>query len=225
MKITKDEIVKMKDEIYAFAKKYGIGRGEFSVFFNKKMICNVSKNWRKTIIRTKDNVNPLDYCEYYPEDFILGLAYDGQMYDVINGYAGNLYDQFTKIFESRGLYLEHCDSCHAAVCNSNNDENDIEYTVLKKEEIKYIYSSDDAPDYEIKTIMESWYEMSKQYGDVGCCVIGAYLEFVYKDQKYRMSPQSPYQGSCSWEANVEVIKKLLENIGATEIYFNYGRLD
>ena len=67
MKITKDEIVKMKDEIYSFAKRYGIGRSEFCVFFNGKMTRNVSKNWRKTIVRTKNNVNPLDYCEYFPE--------------------------------------------------------------------------------------------------------------------------------------------------------------
>lgn len=190
------------------------------------MTCNVSKNWRKTIIRTKDNVNPLDYCEYYPEDFILGLAYDGQMYDVINGYAGdNIYEDFERIFESRGLYLEHCDSCHAAVCNSSNDENDIEYMHLKKESIIYIYHSDNAPDLAVKTIMDNWYEMSKQYGDVGGCVIGAYMEFVYKEQKYRMSPQSPWQGSCSWESHVDDVKKLLESIGAINVYFNYGRLD
>lgn len=225
MKISKEEIVKMKDEIYAFAKKYGIGRGEFCVFFNGKMTCNVSKNWRKTIIRTKDNVNPLDYCEYFPEEFILGLAYDGPMYDVINGYAGNLYDEFTKIFESRGLYLEHCDGCHAAVCNSDNDENDIEYTVLKKEEINYIYRDENAPDELIRLIMKIWYELSKAYGDVGGCVIGAYLEFVYKDKKYRMMPQSPYQGSCSWESGVEIVKNILKEIGSTDIYFNYGRLD
>ena len=73
--------------------------------------------------------------------------------------------------------------------------------------------------------MLAWKEMSREVGDIGGCVIGAYMEFKYKDKKYRMSPQSPYQGSVSWEKPLETVKKMLKNIGAHEIHFNYGRLD
>lgn len=231
MKITKEVIEQIKDEIITFANRNKLGK-DFSIFCNNKMfgykLVEAKKGSYRYYYRKmeKDNVNPLDYCEYYPEEFILGLAYDGTMYEMINGYLGEgIYDKFTKIFEFYGLYLEHCDSCHATVCNSNNKDDDIEYTYLNKEEIKNIYRSENAPDLAIKTIMDNWYEMSKQYGDVGGCVIGAYMEFDYREQKYRMSPQSPWQGSCSWESHVDDVKKLLESIGATNVYFNYGRLD
>lgn len=226
MKITKNVIAGMKDEIYAFCKLCGIPKNEFCVFYNGKMSSNISKDWRKTVIRVTNDVNPLDYCEYFPENFILGLAYDGSMYELINGYMGNdLYERFTAIFKRNGLYLEHCDSCHAVIANSTNKEEEISYSVFKKKEIKKIYRAEDAPDSEIQTIMNAWYEMSKAYGDKGACVIGAYMEFDYKGDQYRMSPQSPYQGSLSWESNVDAVKNMLKNAGAENVYFNYGRLD
>ena len=226
MKITKSVITGMKDEIYSFCKAAGIPASEFTVFYNGKMSSNISKNWRKTKIGVTNNVNPLDYCEYYPEHFILGLAFDGAMYDLINGHMGEkAYQMFTSIFVRNGLYLEMCDTCHAAICNIQNKEEEIEYTIFKKKEIKYIYNSENAPDSNIKTIMDAWYEMSKKEGDIGSCVIGAYMEFEYKGTTYRMSPQSPYQGSLSWESGVETVEKMLKEVGAENIHFNYGMLD
>ena len=74
-------------------------------------------------------------------------------------------------------------------------------------------------------IMHKWYELSKATGDIGPCVLGAGMSFEYNNSIYFMSACSPWQGSCSWESHVETIKEMLRNIGCTNIYFNYGRLD
>lgn len=225
MKITKQKIEDMKKDIYDFCKRYGINKYEFSIFFNGKKSSNVSKNWRKCRLGITENVDPHDYCEYFNEQFILGMAYDGAMYEIMNGYDDSgLYDKFTQIFEKYDCYIEHCDSCHAEVVY-NGDYEDVEYTVYKKKIIKNLYRKDDAPDSKIMMIMDTWMELSRREGDVGACVIGAYMEFEYEGTTYRMHPQSPYQGSLSWEASVDKIKEMLRTVGAENIYFNYGRLD
>lgn len=121
------------------------------------------------------------------------------------------------------MYLEMMDSCHAAVYYEGEEE--VEYTKLKKEKIEYIYWPENAPNAIFATIMKLWYELSKSYGDQGSCVIGEYLEFDLDDVKYRVSPQSPWQGSLSWESSLDIIKKNFEYIGAKNLYFNYGRMD
>ena len=78
---------------------------------------------------------------------------------------------------------------------------------------------------ELKNIMIAWYNLSSMTGDIGSCVIGAGYRFKYRDKSYEMSACSPWQGSISWEKHIETIKQMLINIGATEIYYNYGRLD
>ena len=225
MKITKKDIEQMVKEIYAFCKKEHIGKYEFILFYNGCSYGNVSKNWRKPRLGRRNNQDPHDWCEYYSENNIIAIACDGQMYDLLNGdYGYGLYEKFEEIFKKYNCYLECCDSCHYDVVYLGDDV-DVEYTVWKKEEIIYLYTEDRAPDDQIKNIMISWYELSKDVGDIGSCVIGAYMEFVYKGQKYRMSPQSPYQGSVSWESPLEIVKTMLKNVGAEGIYFNYGRLD
>ena len=101
----------------------------------------------------------------------------------------------------------------------------MEYTNYKREEIKYIIHSEDAPDKKFGLIMDLWREMSRDVGDVGSCVIGAYLEMDYKGQKYRIHPQSPWQGSMSWEEPMKFIIGCFERIGAENVYYIPGRLD
>ena len=88
----------------------------------------------------------------------------------------------------------------------------------------YYFARENYP-IELKLIMETWYLLSKAEGDQGSCVIGAGFKFNYKSKQYFMNACSPYQGSLSWEYSVPDIKKMLEEIGATEIYFDYGRMD
>ena len=222
--ITKNDIENIKKEIVKFAKDNNLGK-DFSIFYNGKLFTyKVSHKNYKYYAKTYEDINPLEYCEYFPEDFILGLAYDGTFYEMINGYFGStIYDKLSDLFRKYDMYLEHCDSCHAALVYDGDDE--VEYTVFKKEKIEYIYRQDEAPTEVFKKIMSLWHSLSSEYGDKGGCVIGAYMEFDYKDKKYRVSPQSPYQGSLSWESSVDFIKQAFEKMGATNVYFNYGRLD
>ena len=225
MKITKKTIEHMKDDIYAFCKMHKISKWDFSVLYNGKMSCNISKNWRRGKLGVKENVDPHDYCEYYSEQFILGINFDGEMYDIINGYSSiALYEEFRVIFEKYNCYLEQCDSCHAQVVY-DGDYKDVEYTEFKKEKIIKVYNSKMAPDTVFATIIQLWYELSARNGDEGSCVIGAKLEMKYKGDKYRVNAQSPYQGSVSWERPLEVIKKCFEYIGCEDIVYLPGRMD
>ena len=88
-----------------------------------------------------------------------------------------------------------------------------------------LYRTSDAPDDVIAGIMMDWYYKSKEYGDVGSCVLGAGFQFEYKGEWYFMPPQGPWQGSCSWEASKDDVKKQLESAGATEITYYWGWMD
>lgn len=221
--VTKNDLENIKDEIFAFAKEHDLGK-DFGVFCNgKKYGYDLNKHYRY-YKKTWDNVNPLDYCEYFPEEFVMGLSYDGTFYEMMNGYIGyGIYEKFEEMLKKHDMWIEHADSCHATIFYDGDDE--IEYTRYEKEKIINVYRSDDAPDSKVKTIMDAWYELSRKYGDEGSCVLGAYLEMKYKGNRYRISPQSPYQGSISWESSLKCVQEMLEKIGATEIYYNCGHMD
>lgn len=91
----------------------------------------------------------------------------------------------------------------------------------------YVYLNDSAtyPSEEIKSIHRRWTRLANMHGDEGSAVIGAGFYFNYNGQKYKMAPQSKWQGSMSWEAYIEEIKAALEKAGATDIYFDYGNMD
>ncbi|MDD3230533.1 MAG: hypothetical protein PHE09_15140 [Oscillospiraceae bacterium] len=74
-------------------------------------------------------------------------------------------------------------------------------------------------------IQSLWAEWSKEYGDVGSCVLGAGFEFDFEGQRYEMPPAGPWQGSCSWEASKDQIEERLEEAGATNITYHWGNMD
>lgn len=94
-----------------------------------------------------------------------------------------------------------------------------------EEAVSWLYGSEQAPDETIRMIMSTWYRMSAKTGDIGSCVIGEYLEFVYDGKKYRMTAQSPWQGELSWITPLPTIMRMLEEAGATSIYWNCGVMD
>lgn len=52
---------------------------------------------------------PTDYFEYVRKPNILSMSFEGDLYDVLNGYVygwGKLSDEFRMIFEKYGLYFE-----------------------------------------------------------------------------------------------------------------------
>ena len=78
---------------------------------------------------------------------------------------------------------------------------------------------------ELQIIMKAWYELSTNEGDKGSCVINAGIEFDIDGQHYFMHVCSRWQGSLSWEPHVEIIKSLLKEISATNIYYNCGHMN
>ncbi|MFE8704236.1 hypothetical protein ACFYKX_27155 [Cytobacillus sp. FJAT-54145] len=78
---------------------------------------------------------------------------------------------------------------------------------------------------ELKTIQAYWKDEAEFYGDVGACVLGAGFEFNYQEQRYFMPPISRWQGSVSWEHCKDEIEKKLLEVGATDIHYDFGRMD
>jgi hypothetical protein len=74
-------------------------------------------------------------------------------------------------------------------------------------------------------IAEQWYNLSKETGDIGSCVLGAAMYFKYKNQEYIMEPQSCWQGEGSWTKHKEFVVEELKKIGAEEIYYEWGMMD
>lgn len=74
-------------------------------------------------------------------------------------------------------------------------------------------------------VADVWYLLSKMVGDKGCCVLGAHMDFKYNETQYRMMPQSPWQGESSWTKNKDLVKDLLEKAGASDVNWEYGRMD
>ncbi len=178
----------------------------------------------KRVRKVEDHQDPHKWCEYFPEDFILGLTVDGKIYEMLNyGHAEIAEAKLSVLLKAYGLYLECADYCYWYAVPFY--EENIEYTHWEKEKIVYLYRPADDVLPELNAVMHTWYDLAKETGDIGACTIGEYMEFVYKGTKYRMSSQSPYQGDYSWSAHVETIKNILREIGATSIYMNYGRLD
>lgn len=222
-KVTKKDLEKLQGKVFRWASQNRCGK-DFGVFYNGKL-----KLWRYSIDDhkyhkvTREGVNPLDYCENFGEKFIMGMWYDGEMYDVMNT-CGRKFDRLNAILEEYGLYCEHCDSCHAEFVPIDDIE-DFEYSEFHKERPIWLYRPEDAPVFELRQIMRNYYELSKAVGDCGACTIGQYIEFRYKGELFRMTPQTPYQGDMSWIEPLQEVKRSLTNAGATEINVNYGRLD
>jgi hypothetical protein len=78
---------------------------------------------------------------------------------------------------------------------------------------------------ELLEIAQKWYNKSKETGDVGCCVIGARMEFKYLGVEYKMYPQSCWQGEGSWTKHLDWVKEELNKLGVENIYYEWGMLD
>jgi len=78
---------------------------------------------------------------------------------------------------------------------------------------------------ELRDIQRQWKEKADAYGDVGTCVLGAGFLFRYRGRRYEMSPSARWQGSISWEHCRDEIQGMLEAAEATDITYNWGRMD
>lgn len=226
-KLTKTNIEEFANEIIAFLNKYELA-SYVNIYYNGKVMrsrgrwdddYNYVPNWV-----AEDDVDPHDYFEWAAYNHILSMSFEGDLYDVINHRGGALLNTFNMIFNKYDLYYELGNAWNLTAYLIDDDV-EVEYTKYERpKETIYIYYHGNNPS-ELQNIMNTWYELSKQTGDQGCCVLGAGFKFEWQGNKYFMSACSPWQGNLSWEEHIDTIKKMLENIDATNIYYNWGNMD
>ena len=226
-KITKTDIERLANEIIAFLEANDIA-SDVSIYYNGNVVRSKTEYkgdgeysyiWVKT-----ENVDPHKYFEYAAYDHILSMSFEGGLYDVLNYSGGRKMDKFMKILEKYGLYYELGNSWNLTCCLIYDVE--VEYTYYERpKEMIRLYRGDFSTPSELQNIMDIWYDLSKNEGDKGSCVLGAGFKFKWNGEEYFMSAQSPWQGSLSWEAHKDVVQKMLEDISATEIYYKWGIMD
>ena len=219
--LTKQNIEQLAKEIIAFLKKEEIA-GDVSIYFNNKVMRSKSNDNGYEWI-TEENIDPHNYFEYAAYDHILSMSFEGGLYSVLNYSFGRREEEFYNIFDKYGLYYELGDSWNLSAYPIDNDM-EVEYTKYEKPKTIYLYKNTYIPE-QLKNIMDMWWELSKNTNDGGSCVLGAGFNFEWNGDRYFMPAQSPYQGSISWENHIDVIKQKLENINATKICYDWGRID
>lgn len=226
--MTKKDIEDMAMEVVQFLKQNDMDHDVCIYYNNKRWSTLYTKldtgEWSYQEV-IQDDMNPFDYFEYANHKHILSMSFEGSLYDLLNYYGGKLYEEFSNIFNKRDLYYEFGNAWNLSVY-PDDDYDGIEYTSYEPEpEPEYIYhgKADVLP--ELIGLMDLWWNMSKDTGDRGGCVIGASMRFKYKGKSYKMAPCSPYQGELSWTPHVDFVKETLRSIGAEEIHWNCGRLD
>lgn len=225
-KLTKALIEQMAKEIMDFLVANELSYDVCIYYNNKKMKNDYKWNGDEFInnVIVLDDYNPHDYFDYAAYDHILSMSFEGALYECIN-YSGRNVDKLDAIFAKYGVYYELGNAWNLTVCPINDDM-EIEYTLYDKPKKKInLYSGSQNVPYEIREVMDQWRWWSTLEGDKGSCVIGAGFNFAWNGNEYFMTAQSPYQGSLSWETSIDKVRKLLENIGATNIKYNWGVMD
>lgn len=222
MKLTKIKIEEMANEIMNFLKKEKLNDDVLIYFNNKRM--------------NKDGVeegefNPKDYFEYASDNHILSMSFEGGFYGVINGYCSTNYSYkimslFNSILRKYGVYYELGNAWNLTCCLID-DNTEVEYTCYqsKPEPIRIYDLKDTTIPIEIREIGFAWVNFQEKIGDRGSCVLGAGFQFEYKGKEYFLTPCSRFQGSISWERNKSDIENMLNEIGATDIKYNWGVMD
>lgn len=78
---------------------------------------------------------------------------------------------------------------------------------------------------ELFDIYYKWGELADKVGDIGSCVLGAGFLFKYKKKWYFLTPNTRHQGSVSWETNKDEIMEMLQNLGVTDLRYEWGIMD
>lgn len=227
-KLTKANIEQLAKEIMQFLDEHEMQDG-VCIYFNNKRVCSDYKRNGKTFVYQwveKSNVDPHKYFEYAAYDHILSMSFEGSLYDCLNYSFGKREEQFKNLFNKYDLYFELGSAWNLTVY-PNDDNMEVEYTYYEKPKAtRYLYYFDrESYPEKLRTIMEIWYKLSSNTGDKGSCVLSAGMEFDLDEKHYFMHACSPWQGSLSWELHIDTVKSLLNEIGATDIYYNCGHMD
>lgn len=232
MKMTKKDIAQFAKEIEELLIKYNL-QSDVCLYYNgKRDISKYDKESDKDIFISEENKNPHNYFEYAATRHILSMSFEGALYRLLNGFTLDAAAEkdFYSLFNKYGLSFELGDAWNLTAFPIEDNYEDYEYMdyeYSKKPEPIYLcinnMSDDISPVFML--IMKEWYRASSEVGDIGSCVIGAGLEFNYCGNQYFMARCSPHQGSLSWENCIDIPKRMLSEIGATNIKYNPGRMN
>lgn len=226
-KLTKKDIDQFAIDIMAYLTKCHLDT-DVCIYYNNKRIRH-EYDWHnldappKIII--EENMNPHDYFEYAAYDHILSMSFEGALYEVLNYTFGKKEEGLRKIFEKYGVYWELGNMWNLTAFPID-DNMEVEFTYYGRPKNKRnLYMWDATIPSPLRNIMTKWYKLSEAVGDKGSCVIGAGFDFTWNGIEYHMCSCSPHQGSISWETNKDDVRKMLEDIGATEIVYKWGIMD
>ena len=208
-RLTGENIEQVAKEVRAWARKYGLGK-DWSLFYNgKRMFYRMYDGKYSSWPSNSKNVNPLDYCKSYPHNFIMGMAYDENMYKCINGYDyAKALQALEKLLEKHGLILTVIDHYHCAFVNGDNDY--VEYTILRNKKI----TSNNTGIKHVATDKAAGKKKTKPVKKEKKMVNGGYLEFEFKGDIYKMTTQSSNQGDTGWMDSLPKVKKMIAKMGA-----------
>lgn len=226
-KLTKQDIESFANEVLAYLEKYSLDYDVYIYYNNKRM--HHEYDWmnldQPPQIIIEEDMNPCDYFQYVNRNHIISMSFEGPLYDSINN-SGYRLQGLQKIFAKYGVYWELGNSWNLSAYPIDDDM-EIEFTPYGEPKKKfYLNPWDDTNNpIELQDIMDKWYLLSKQEGEGGSCVLGAGFDFTWDGTDYFMPACSPWQGSLSWEAHVDSVNKMLADIGATNIIYNWGNMD
>ena len=228
--LTKTHIEQLANEIMEFLEKEGM-MSSVSIYYNDKVVrakteYDIETDTFSCSWITEENVDPHNYFEYAAYDHILSMSFEGVLYDVLNYDGGRKEVEFYDIFKRYGLYYEFGNAWNLSAY-PNDFDMEVEYTKYErpKEIIRLHRWNRGANPDELQSIMDEWWVLSKLAGEDGSLVLGAGFSFEWNNNKYFMNACSPHQGSLSWEKPKDKIEQMLKEIGATNIYYDWGRMD
>lgn len=228
-KLTQENIKELAYRIYLWLEEHDMSDA-LCIYYGTERISTYEG---KAIIETEYNGKPIyakDFCGYAPYDNIITISSEGLLYDYYDMYY-DMPKELETLWEQQGLYCEANEPWNWSLA-VNDEDLEIEYPkrAPKPEPPMYIFKGcrerlgKEYPK-ELDTVMDLWYDLGQLVGDEGSCVIGQNMSFIYKGVNYEMCPITGFQGEYAHVKWVDVIKKLLETMGATDINWNCGRLD
>lgn len=238
-KYTKNDIDQLAQKIMGELENRCLA-GDVCIYVNNiRYSSKLKKDWRDLpwdvsayhFTEDEGEYNPLDYFEYAAHKHILSLSTEGGFYDKLN--YGSV-EWFNTILGEYGLYYELGNAWNLTVYPMYDEEIEKwEYTDYSQSKAivptpVHLFNGSicDWSNYPmLKPINDMWFQLSKETGDKGGCVLGAGISFEYNGENIFMSPASPWQGEGSWTPHVNLIKEVLKYVGCTNIIWHHGRLD
>ena len=230
MKLTKKNIESLAAEIRQFLIDHEIWT-DTTIYFNGQALSSDHED----VLEAQD---PSDYFEYVASPHILSMSFEGPLCGCLNHYGeyGAEFDNlivegFSRILGRYGLYYELGNHWNLS-CYEVSPKKEPARKKRSKKALDPIHFRGDltrpsgmtVPE-KLVAIQQLWKEKADRYGDVGSCVLGAGFSFAYEGQKYFMAPTSCWQGSISWEHCKDEIEAMLEDAGATGIFYEWGNMD